>query len=377
MGHWFFVGVQGHLSQIKFSTSYNNEKGEVFTKSHMVYSQRTSNRLTKLGQMLTGKGSMLIVMQDSPDPDAIASAVALRVLANACCEVACSLVYAGPIGRAENRALVAYLKLKPRSPEQIDPRKFDLIAMVDTQPGTGNNCLPADILPDIVIDHHPVKPLTRSVKFTDVRSNYGSTSTILLEYFIGWGLLPSVPVATALMYGIRSDTLDLGREATKADINAIEVLYPLANKRMLGQIQRGRVPDDYFKMLSYALADAMVYGNMIVACLGEVDNPDIMGELADLLLRHEGCGWTLCFGFFESRVILSIRTGANSNRADLVMREVVSGMGTGGGHAGMAGGQIPITEDSPEALEKLVKKIKQRFIKAVGPSGTRGRRLIA
>ncbi len=320
---------------------------------------------------------MLIVMQDSPDPDAIASAVALRALVNASCDISCSIVHGGPIGRAENRALVAYLKLKPRSPDQVDPGKFDLIAMVDTQPGTGNNCLSAGIGPDIVIDHHPVRPQTRSVKFTDIRSSYGATSTILLEYLIGWGGLPSVPVATALMYGIRSDTLDLGREATKADINAIEVLYPLANKRMLGQIQRGRVPDDYFKMLSYALADAMVYGNMIVACLGQVDSPEIMGELADLLLRHEGCAWTMCFGFFESKVILSIRTKANSNRADVVIREIVSGMGTGGGHAGMAGGQIPITDDHPEALGKLVKKIKRRFMSSVGASAIRGRRLIA
>lgn len=343
----------------------------------MVYSQRTSNRLIKLAEILKGKGSMLIVMQDSPDPDAIASAVALRALVNACFEITCSLVHRGPIGRAENRALVSYLKLKPRSPDQADPRKFDLIAMVDTQPGTGNNCLPAEILPDIVVDHHPVQLLTRSVKFTDVRSNYGATSTIILEYFLGWNLLPPMPVATALMYGIRSDTLDLGREAIKADINAIEALYPLANKRMLGQIQRGRVPGDYFKMLSHALADAMAYGDMIVACLGDVENPDIMGELADLLLRHESCAWTLCFGFFESRVILSIRTRANSNSADVIMREVVSGLGTGGGHAGMAGGQIPITDDSPEALEKLVKKIKRRFLKSVGASGYKGKRLIA
>ena len=343
----------------------------------MAYSQLTTERLGTLLEMLSGKSTMLIVIQDIPDPDAIAAAVALRELANRTAGVACSLVHGGTIGRAENRALVSYLKLRIRHPDHVDLDKFDLIAMVDTQPGTGNNCLPSDTLPDIVIDHHTIRPETRSVEFTDIRSKYGATSTILLEYLLAARVMPTKPIATALMYGIRSDTQDLGREARSADINAIEVLYPSANKRMLGHIQRGRVPDEYYQMLVDALKRATIFGDVVVSFLGEVENPDMMAELADLLLRHEECTWSLCCGFVNGCAVLSIRKSANRARADKVMAQVVSRIGTGGGHAAMAGGRIPIKDNTNQGRGKLIGTITSRFLKAVGADPEVHRKLIA
>ena len=206
----------------------------------MKAAEKTGSKLQRLTELFAGKTYLLIAMQDTPDPDSLAAAVALRRLANSLANLQCSIVCGGTVGRGENRALVKYLGLNLRCYAEIDYSKYDLVAMVDTQPGTGNNSLPEGVLPDIVIDHHPIRRQTRTVPFTDVRSGYGATSTILVEYLIEAGITPDTPLATALLYGIRSDTQDLGRESSRSDVEAIEFLYPFANKRMLGDDPAGQ-----------------------------------------------------------------------------------------------------------------------------------------
>ena len=182
----------------------------------MKAAEKTGSKLQKLTELFTGKAYLLVVMQDTPDPDSLAAAVALRRLAKSLANLQCSLAYGGTVGRGENRALVKYLGLNLRPCDEIDYEKYDLVAMVDTQPGTGNNSLPETVTPNIVIDHHPIRRQTRTAAFTDVRSGYGAASTILVEYLIEAGITPDTPLATALLYGIRSDTQDLGREASRS-----------------------------------------------------------------------------------------------------------------------------------------------------------------
>ena len=180
------------------------------------------------------------------------------------------------------------------------------------------------------------------------------------------------------MYGIRSDTQDLERDAHEADIRAIESLYLLANKRMLGQIQRGQVPGDYYQMLTTALNNTKLYGHCAISNLGDISNPDMIGEVADLLLRHADVKWTLCFGFYAGETLLSIRTQDTKSRADEVIRQVVSRLGTGGGRASMAGGQIPLNPNRPIEAEKrnLEKKIDERFLQALRMKRRKGTPLL-
>jgi nanoRNase/pAp phosphatase (c-di-AMP/oligoRNAs hydrolase) len=328
--------------------------------------EKTSSKLQKLTELLTGKAYLLIVVQDSPDPDSLAAAVALRRLGKSVANLQCSIAYGGTVGRGENRALVKYLSLNLRPCDEIDYDKFDLIALVDTQPGTGNNSLPDLVLPDIVIDHHPIRRQTRTVPFTDIRSEYGATSTILVEYLIEEGITPDTPLATALLYGIRSDTQDLGREASRADVEAIEFLYPFANKRMLSVIQRGKVPRVYYQMLADALRNAHVRGPAIITGLGEIDNPDMIAEVADLLLREDETIWTMCTGFWNEKLLISIRTSEESNLAEKVMKQIVARKGTGGGHQTYAGGQIPLRQGTKKEREVLVKHVERKFLEAIG-----------
>lgn len=329
---------------------------------------KIKKKLKQLHETLNHSSTMLIVLQDNPDPDALGSAAALRKLVNQHNNIQCSITHCGTIGRAENRALVKYLGLNLRQADQIDFHTFDLIAMVDTQPGTGNNCLPNEIEPDIVIDHHPCRKNTRLCRFTDIRCHYGATSTILTEYLNAEGIDFEATIATALLYGIRSDTQDLGRDTTAADIDALMMLYPKANKRILSQIQRGLVQRDYFRLLSLALSNAKVWGKSAITSLGQVENPDMIGEMADLILRDDQLEWVLSYGFYQNTLLLSLRSDAENPPASKVIRHIIARRGTGGGHISYAGGQIPIASLTPKDIAKLVSLIEKAFIKQVEPT---------
>lgn len=327
---------------------------------------KLAERWLAMSRVLEGKRTLLVVMQDFPDPDAIAAAAALRELAKHGHEVTVTLSCGGFVGRAENRALLKYLGLNIQPLGSLSLKSFDAIAMVDTQPGAGNNGLADDRIPDIVIDHHPMRTVTRKAEFYDVRRRYGSTSTMLYEYLQFVGIEPPVPLATALLYGLRSDTADLGREAVQADIEAYLDLYPVSNKRMLGRIAMARVPRAYFQSMATGLKQAQSSGNCVFTVLGAVDNPDIVAEIADLLLRDEQTDWAMCIGAYGGQLLISLRTSEISADAGKLMQRLVSRKGTGGGHRVMAGGQINIKGCEPEQVQELAKTVVARYIRAVG-----------
>lgn len=339
-------------------------------------SDRSARKLSELLDVLQGNRSLLIVMQDNPDPDSIASAAALRRLARNRSAVQCSIAYGGVIGRGENRALADYLGLNFRPMTDIDLAKFDLVAIVDTQPNTGNNALPAGFVPDIVLDHHPLRPESRSARFHDVRSKYGALSTILFEYLVEAGIKPGPPLATALLYAVRTDTHDLGPAAIQADIDAFEALYSQANPRMLSAIQRGSVRQAYYQSVGAALKNARLYGESLISAIGEVEDPDITGETADLFIRHEGVRWVLTYVFHHDKAWLSLRTSQTEITAAEVMKKIVSRIGTGGGHRGSAGGQIPLRKGTRAERTELGRKIRDRFLRYTRAGETRGRKLV-
>jgi nanoRNase/pAp phosphatase (c-di-AMP/oligoRNAs hydrolase) len=190
----------------------------------------------------------------------------------------------------------------------------------------------------------------------------------LTEYLFAAKIEPEPQIATALLYGILSDTQDLGRDTTSADVDALMKLYPLANTRMLSQIQRGLVRREYYRLLSLALNDARVFGRAVISNLGAVDNPDMVSEMADLLLRDEQIEWSMCYGLCRDKIQLSIRTDAEKPPASKVIRHIVTHRGTGGGHISYAGGQVPVEGLGKNRIVRLNVSLEKAFLKQVEPS---------
>jgi nanoRNase/pAp phosphatase (c-di-AMP/oligoRNAs hydrolase) len=272
------------------------------------------------------------------------------------------------VGRAENLELLKYLGLRARSFEDVDLERFDRIGMVDAQPGAGNVNFDPTIRLDVVIDHHPIRRETRRSRFTDVRSRYGATSTIIYQYLQEAKIEIPTRLATALVYGIKSDTQDLGRESTRADVEAFLDLYPRANARVLGRIVSAPLPRSYFSMLQRAIGDATVYGDRVVSYLGQLESPEMVAEAADLLLRIEDMRWSMGIGTIDGWIHLSLRTVDRDGNAGKVARNLGGRRGFGGGHQSLAAAQIPLPEDTRSAvkIKRVVAGLTKRFLKATG-----------
>jgi nanoRNase/pAp phosphatase (c-di-AMP/oligoRNAs hydrolase) len=310
-------------------------------------------------------GSLLILTHNHPDPDSIASAAALKEIASVLGGAKSTLAYGGILGRSENIHMVRYLGLHLKAFERLQVEKFDKVALVDTQPRTGNNALPAKIVPDLVIDHHPMTGPTKKVPFADVRDGYGATATILSEYLFQFGLEVDRNLATALLYGIKSETQDLGREVHAIDVESYLKLFPIANKRLLAKIVNARVTLSYFRFLVNAIQNAHVVGNAVVTRLSEVDNPDIIPEFADLMLRLQGAAWAFCIGDYKDTIYLSIRTTNLRKNAGAMMKQLLKGKGSGGGHGQIAGGKVDVPGMEPWQVHELEDDIEADFLRLI------------
>lgn len=320
-------------------------------------------RLNLLLDALRGAQAVLILPHNDPDPDAIAGAMALRHLIRVILDVQSEIAYKGIIGRAENKALVRELGdiLHPLWPSDLEQEAA--IVLIDTQLGAGNNALPRGRCATIVLDHHPVyehvsgacseEGRLEDASFVDIRPEIGAISTMLLGYFEAAQLELPPSLATALFYGIKTDTRGLSRGASQADVDAYFYLQQRADLEMLARIERAQVPPEYFQSLVAALQAARRYDHFLVAYLKEMSYPDLGAEMADLLLRLEGIRWVLCMGVHDQVLFLSVRTRLAHGAARLI-RHIVGPQGTAGGHGSLAGGQIPLDGADPDQLAHTV-----------------------
>lgn len=312
------------------------------------------------------RGRWLVLTHDNPDPDALASTAALALILRRRFQRQVTIAYGGIIGRAENREMVRSLRLRLSHLRQLAKRRFAHVALVDCQPWTGNAQLIEGVVPDLVIDHHPLRKATLAAGVVDVRPPYGATATILAEYLQASGLEPTRALATGMVYAIRSETQDFGRESTGPDHAAFDALLPRIDRRMLARIQFARLPLVYFRNLHRALEGLAGVGNLVVSNLGAVDQPDIVPEIADLLLRMEGKTWSLCTGSQGDRVYASIRTTNPRADAGNLMRRLIGTLGKGGGHGTMAGGFVGIPRTAADGGKAIERMLAQRFAKALG-----------
>ncbi len=330
--------------------------------------------LAGLLQALEGPAPLVILPHDNPDPDALASAAALKFLVQELIGKEAVIAQGGIVGRAENRAMLTYLNIEL---EPVGDLSFAdaQVALVDTQPGRTNNSLPVGMIPTVVIDHHPAYDRYGGVPFLDLREEYGATSTILTEYVQESHLEIESKIATALFYGIMAETQDLGRESTPADIAAAQFLYPYANKRRLGKIENARVPREYFAAFHDAIEHAEIYDTVVVSVLPEVQYPDMVAEVADFLLRLDEVEWACAIGRYKDFLHVSLRTTDREVNAGDVLQQVL-GSHWAGGHDMIAGGRTRIVGTGPEAVTRAANDVRARLLATLAVAAPAPRPLV-
>jgi nanoRNase/pAp phosphatase (c-di-AMP/oligoRNAs hydrolase) len=315
---------------------------------------------------LGGTRRVLIYMHDNPDPDALAAAVGLKRLFEHDLGAEATLALGGIVGRAENRAMVDALQIPLVPVEEIAHGRYDRLAIVDSQPGTGNNSLPPCGNVHVIIDHHPWRAESAAAAWCDIRAQLGATSTIVLEYLRQRGIGLDPALATGLFYALRTETRDLGREATEAERDAYLFLVPQVDHKVLYRIMHPKVPREHYSALDRALRSAEVWGSLVAANLGALSYPDLVAEVADLLLSFEGARYVLCCGRYGTRAFFSLRTEATENRAGTLMRQIIGAEGAAGGHGTMAGGRLHVPFQDDVALQAAFERVVRRLLAAAG-----------
>lgn len=319
---------------------------------------------------------VVLVSHVNPDPDALASMLGLKSLIEQCQDgKPVVLTVDGMIARAENRAMVDLLPIDLRPVESVDVDEDACVIMVDSQPFTGRRFSEAN-RPQVVIDHHETPGDLNGVQFLDIRPNLGATSTMVTGYLLERHVAIPPRLATALLYGIESETSGYPREAGTLDDGALVWLFPRADKDLLARIRNPKLPQSHFATFHNALSNAFIYRDVVVSWCGTVTQPDIIAEIADFFVRFDEVNWSLAAGLFGNQLKLSVRVSQLGGHSGDVLREVVDGLGNAGGHDKRAGGAIPLTDTSHEAVEAMLKTIRHRLLKSLHIDEQQGRRLL-
>ncbi len=317
---------------------------------------------------------LLIMTHDYPDPDALASAYALLYLADQVFGIKSRTAYGGAIGRSENRQMVRLLKIPVHKLRPSDFRLFPNVALVDTQPSFENNTFFHNRKAAIVIDQHPgTEPPNADFALVDTEA--GATSVLLGRALLASGAEIPPRLATALVYGILSDTLDFYRGTNKETIDIYLRLLRHADIRVLAQIQKPQRPRGFFGDLVAGIRKAFLRGRLIVSHLGPVESPDIVSQMADFLLSCEGVQWAFCTGRYRRNLHMSLRTNLPDGQAGELLRSICRHPREAGGHGQIAGGKIRVKHQQDGlASEDLEGALTNLLVKQLG-IGQHGRRV--
>lgn len=301
---------------------------------------------------------LLILTHDYPDPDALAAAMALSYLAQHYFNIPNRIAYGGVIGRSENKAMVRILKIPAHKIRPEYFKKYRHIALVDTQPKFKNNSFPEKRKAAIVIDQHTYT-YAPSAELSIIDTECGATCVIIAQALLQQGDLIPTRIATALVYGILSDTLDLYRAQREDVIKTYLKIISHCDLKMLAQIQNPARSRKFFITIHRALNRAIVYRRLLVSHLGFVENPDLVSQMADFLLSYEKAQWSFCTGRYRGRLYVSLRTSITNVHAGDILRSIFDNPKNAGGHAAIGGGSLKVARDPSEELWQKTELILQ------------------
>jgi nanoRNase/pAp phosphatase (c-di-AMP/oligoRNAs hydrolase) len=317
-----------------------------------------TERCKRLFEVVSPEDTLAVII--NADPDAMASALALNRLFWR--KVKKSVIFhINTIKRADNLTFIKLLKIKQHHIRKLNPSEFTKWAIVDSQPE--HNELLGKYSFDIVIDHHPLSSRYNSA-FVDVREDYGANATIMTEYLRAAKIKPSPRLATALFYGIKTDTDNFARPTTPNDINAFRYLYQFTNINLIKKIESSEMTRESLVYFRTAMENLEFVKNTAFIHMGKVNDPDILVIVADFFLKMAEAAWCIVAGVYGQKLIIILRSAGFRLDSGATAKRLFGKWGSAGGHQSAARAEIPITElkpatqDDPYFKEFVLSKIK-------------------
>jgi nanoRNase/pAp phosphatase (c-di-AMP/oligoRNAs hydrolase) len=297
----------------------------------------TRARVQQYQRYFADADRVLIMLHNDPDPDAMASGLALRNVLRRTKTTAIIGAMQG-VTRPENLRMMNLLDLHVEPVVADSLKEFDRIAMVDVQPHYFGELLERV---DLVIDHHPEQPGYTAV-FKDIRADYGSTSTILTEHLRAVDVNISERTATAMLYAIKSDTLFFNRSTNRVDLEAFSYLYPLADAALIRKMEGAEITLERLDYVLKAHRAGQLTGQVFCAFLGPLTREDFIPYVADFFLQVEDVKWTVIAGILNDSLVVSVRNLGYTKNAGEFVRRYFADLGSAGGHRAMAKAVVPM-----------------------------------
>ena len=320
----------------------------------------TRQRVQQYQRYFSDADKVLILTHHDPDPDAIASGLALRTLLRRTKQTAI-IGTMQPVARPENQRMLKLLEIGVDTVTAEQIAGFDKIALVDVQPHYFGEALRHV---DLVIDHHPETTGYTAV-FKDIRSHYGSTSTILTEHLRAVDIDISERTATAMLYAIKSDTLFFNRQANRADLDAFSYLYPLADAGLIRKMEGAEITRERLDYVIKAWQQGRLVEHVFCAFLGEPPRDDFIPYVADFYLQLEDVQWTVVSGVVNDQLVVSVRNLGYSRNAGDFVRRWFNDIGSAGGHRTMAKAVVPLEAFQTKFGTHEGSRINQRMLDLV------------
>lgn len=310
--------------------------------------------------------SVFIQTHNFPDPDAITSAYGLQVLLRNF-EIESIICYDGQIDKLSSLKVLSSCKITVYPIEEIQDRLThdSMIILVDCQKNGGNttNMTGRELA---CIDHHPTVEEIE-YKYFDLRIT-GACASIISSYYQSLEIEPDRYVATALLYGLRMDTLQLSRGVTQFDLSAYTFLFDYADAKKLRKLENNNLEFSDLRAYGTAIENVRVFG-----CVGysmvDFKCPDaLVASISDFILSLVEVEVAVVFAKRSGGYKFSVRSERSDVHAGNLVHDALLGLGTGGGHSGMAGGFIEkelLTPngENPEdkVLELFQKVIREKY----------------
>ncbi|MCA1585754.1 MAG: DHH family phosphoesterase [Acidobacteria bacterium] len=320
----------------------------------------TRQKVQQYQRYFSDADRVLILTHNDPDPDALASGLAMRNILRRNKQTAIIGCLQG-VSRPENLRMVKLLDLHYEVLLPQDVRSFDKVALVDVQPHYFPGLLAQA---DLVIDHHPEQSGYNTV-FKDIRPTYGSTSTILTEHLRAVDIDISERTATAMLYAIKSDTLFFNRQANRADLDAFSYLYPLADAMMIRKMEGAEITGERLDYVIKAWQQGRMMEHVFCAFLGEPSREDFIPYVADFYLQLENVQWSVISGVVNDTFIVSVRNLGYSRNAGDFVRRWFNDIGSAGGHRTMAKAVVPLEAFQQKFGTYEGSRINQRMLELV------------
>ncbi len=304
-----------------------------------------------------------IQIHNFPDADAIGSAFGLQYLLKQS-GILATICYGGKIDRSCIYKILDSLDIEVVNIKDISIDPNVQTILIDTQKGNSNLVdFPGNV--SMCIDHHPVFE-EHEYDYADIRPDNGACASIIASYFIESGYEMPRNVATAILYGIKIDTLNLTRGVSPLDLDMFYNTFHKVDLELVHSFDMSTLQLADLSSYAYAISNIHTHNDISFTNTG-IDCPDaLIANISDFVLSLAEISLSIVYSIRAGKGIkLSVRGDSQKYDAGVIINEALKGIGNGGGHATMAGGFVEFEDNPSLSCEELVLEIEQRIIEAV------------